>query len=127
MSAGLGACVLVWVVFFAGFGPLQCRSSELKFRLLSCGKKDRAPHQACHAAMRFLKGFLEDSSKELLLRRVLRRHLVRISAFTRVLRRGTAIEGASKALTLSFFSLVFLFPWCFSSWGFPWSFGAFSA
>ena len=28
---------------------------------------------------------------------------------------------------LSFSSLVFLFPWCFSCWRFPWSFGVFSA
>ena len=28
---------------------------------------------------------------------------------------------------LSFFSLMFLFPWCFSCRGFPWSFGVFSA
>ena len=29
--------------------------------------------------------------------------------------------------SLSFFSLVFLLPWYFSCWGFPWSFGVFSA
>ena len=29
--------------------------------------------------------------------------------------------------TLSFFSLVFLFPWCFSCSELPWSFGVFSA
>ena len=29
--------------------------------------------------------------------------------------------------SLSFFSLVFLFPWCFCSWEFPWSFWVFSA
>ena len=28
--------------------------------------------------------------------------------------------------TLSFFSLVFLFPWCFSCWGIPLSFRLFS-
>ena len=30
-------------------------------------------------------------------------------------------------LTLSFFSLVFVFPWCFSCCGNPWSFEVFSA
>ena len=31
--------------------------------------------------------------------------------------------GRENSLTLSFFSLVFWFPWCFSSCGFPWCFG----
>ena len=38
-----------------------------------------------------------------------------------------ALLKKNRSLTLSFFSLVFLFPWCFSSWEFPWSFGVFSA
>ena len=36
-------------------------------------------------------------------------------------------ETATVGTALSFFSLVFFFPWCFSCWGFPWSFGVFSA
>ena len=31
-------------------------------------------------------------------------------------------QSGSQETTLSFFSLVFLFPWCFCSWEFPWSF-----
>ena len=33
----------------------------------------------------------------------------------------------SRRLSLSFFSLVFSFPWCFSCCGIPWSFWVFSA
>ena len=51
-----------------------------------------------HTTARFLEGFLECSLKEVLLRRVLRRRLVRASIETevlgRVLRRGGVIEGA---------------------------------
>ena len=39
-----------------------------------------------------------------------------------------AVKGVYlKGLSLSFFSLVFLFPWCFSCCEIPWSFGVFSA
>ena len=55
-------------------------------------------HQGGHATARFLEGFLEGSSKEVLLRRVLRRRLVRGSiergVLRRLLRRGCVIEGA---------------------------------
>ena len=36
-------------------------------------------------------------------------------------------KNGSNGRSLSFFSLVFVFPWCFSSCGNPWSFGVFSA
>ena len=59
-------------------------------------------YQGGHATARFLEGFLEGSLKEVLLRRVLRRRLVRVSLETevlrRVLRRGSVIEGAERAL-----------------------------
>ena len=42
-----------------------------------------------HATARFLEGFLEGSLKEVLLRRVLRRHVVRASVGTGVLRRSS--------------------------------------
>ena len=55
-------------------------------------------YQGGHAAARFLEGFLEGSFKEVLLRGVLRRHLVRVSVVTgvlrRVVRRGGVIECA---------------------------------
>ena len=55
-------------------------------------------HHGGHVTTRFLEGFLEGSLKEVLLRRGLRRHLVRISVGTgvpgRVLRSGGIIESA---------------------------------
>ena len=51
--------------------------------------------QGGHATTRFLEGFLEDSSKEVLLRRVLRRHLVRVSVGTGVLRSVLRKEGCA--------------------------------
>ena len=51
-------------------------------------------HQGGHATARFLEGFLEASSKEVLHGRVLRRRLVRASVGTKVLRGGCVIEGA---------------------------------
>ena len=33
----------------------------------------------------------------------------------------------NRAISLSFFSLMFLFPWCFSCWEFAWSFWVYSA
>ena len=57
----------------------------------------RTPRGSCNRT-RLLDGFLEGSLKEVLLRRVLRRRLVRVSIETevlrRVLRRGGVIEGA---------------------------------
>ena len=49
--------------------------------------ENRLLHQGGHATARFLEGFLDGSLKEVLLRRVLRRHPVRVSAGTEVLRR----------------------------------------
>ena len=60
--------------------------------------------QGGHVTTRFLEGFLEGSLQEvlLILRRVLRRHLVRVfskdKVLRRVLRRERVIEGASKVL-----------------------------
>ena len=53
----------------------------------------RTPRGSCNHT-RLLEGFLEGSLKEVLLRRVLRRRLVRVSIETEVLRRGGVIEGA---------------------------------
>ena len=59
------------------------------------GELGRTPRGA---TARFLEGFLEGSSKEVLLRRVLRRRPVRVSIETevlrRVLKRRGVIEGA---------------------------------
>ena len=58
----------------------------------------RADTKGGHARIRFLEGFLEGSLKEVLLTRVLRRRLVRVSPETEVprrsLRRERFIEGA---------------------------------
>ena len=64
-------------------------------------------YQGGHATtIQFLEGLLEGSLKEVLLRRVLRTHLVRASVGTgvlrRVLRRGGVIEGAQKSETRPF-------------------------
>ena len=49
--------------------------------------RDRGHTKKGHATTRFLEGFSEGSLKEVLLGRVLRRHVVRISIGTEVLRR----------------------------------------
>ena len=57
----------------------------------------RGAHQRGHATTHFLEGLPEGSRKEMLLRRVLRRCLARVSVETEVLRgvlRRGVIEGA---------------------------------
>ena len=55
---------------------------------LPCPSGESGAHaKGGHATARVLEGFVEGSLKEVLLRRVLRRHLVRISTETEVLRR----------------------------------------
>ena len=61
--------------------------------LFCAGLRGFRPRRSCDNT-RLLEGFLESSLKEVLLRRVLRRHLVRVSVGTGVLRREHFIEGA---------------------------------
>ena len=55
----------------------------------------RTPGGGGHATTRALAGFLDGSSKEVLLRRVLRRRLVRASVGTGLLRRVLRGRGVS--------------------------------
>ena len=58
-----------------------------------CSQGGGGAHHVGHATTRFLEGLLEGSLKEVLLRRVLSRHLVRISVGTGVLRRVLRMGG----------------------------------